>query len=145
MSIRRFSFYVTDADVTIRSDQLPLKKFLYKQTMNSKVNNWAVELEQFRLHLEWIPGSRNLLTDSLSHLIDVVPDAQQPDEPADHEFGSYCLEEVEPAKVLETVSVEVIEMQEVTSEGIECSIHSHQSPEVELQRETTEGTDFLQA
>ena len=47
MSVRRLSFYVTDAEVTIRSDHLPLKKFLNKQTMNSKVNNWAVELEQF--------------------------------------------------------------------------------------------------
>ena len=44
MAIKRLSFYVTDADVTIRSDDLPLKKFLNKQTMNSKVNNWAVEL-----------------------------------------------------------------------------------------------------
>ena len=57
MSVRRLSFYVTDAEVTIRSDHLPLKKFLNKQTMNSKVNNWAVELEQFQLHLEWIPGA----------------------------------------------------------------------------------------
>ena len=75
MSVRRLSFYVTDVEVTIRSNHLPLKKFLNKQTMNSKVNNWAVELEQFRLHLEWIPGSRNLLADSLSHLLDIVPDA----------------------------------------------------------------------
>ena len=52
MSVRRLSFYVTDAEVTIRSDHLLLKKFLNKQTMNLKVNNWAVELEQFRLHLE---------------------------------------------------------------------------------------------
>ena len=98
MSIKRLSFYVTDADITIRSDHLPLKKFLNKQTMNSKVNNWAVELEQFRLHLEWIPDSRNLLADSLSCLIDVIPDAQQPDEPKDHEFGSYCFKELEPAR-----------------------------------------------
>ena len=47
MSVRRLSFYVMDAEVTIRSDHLPLKKFLNKQTMNLKVNNWAVELEQF--------------------------------------------------------------------------------------------------
>ena len=110
MSVRRLSFYVTDADVTIRSDHLPLKKFLNKQTMNSKVNNWAVELEQFRLHLEWIPGSRNLLADSLSHLLDVAPDAQKSKEPDDQEFSSYCFEELEPAKVLETISTEVIEL-----------------------------------
>ena len=61
MSVQRLSFYVTDVEVTIRSDHLPLKKFLKKQTMNSKVNNWAVELEQFQLHLEWIPGSRIFL------------------------------------------------------------------------------------
>ena len=47
MSVWRLSFYITDAEVTIRSDNLPLKKFLNKQTMNSEVNNWAVELEQF--------------------------------------------------------------------------------------------------
>ena len=78
--------------------------------MNSKVNNWAVELEQFRLHLEWIPGTRNLLADSLSHLLDVVPDAQKTKEPDDHEFSSYCFEELEPAKVMEKVSTEVIEL-----------------------------------
>ena len=110
MSVQRLSFYVTDAEVTIRSDHLPLKKFLNKQTMNSKVNNWAVELEQFRLHLEWIPGSRNLLADSLSHLLDIVPDAQKAKEPDDQEFGSYCFEELEPAKVIETINTEVIEL-----------------------------------
>ena len=110
MSVRRLSFYITDVEVTIRSDHLPLKKFLNKQTMNSKVNNWAVELEQFRLHLEWIPGTRNLLVDSLSCLLDVVPDAQKTKEPDDQEFGSYCFEDLEPAKVMEKVSTEVIEL-----------------------------------
>ena len=106
MSIRRLSFYMTDANVTIRSNHLPLEKFLNKQTMNPKVNNWELELELFRLHLEWIPRSQNLYVDSLSCLIDVVPNAQQPDEPKDHEFGSYCFEELEPAKVMEVVSTE---------------------------------------
>ena len=78
--------------------------------MNLKVNNWAVELEQFRLHLEWIPGTRNLLADSLSRLLDIVPDAQKTKEPDDHEFGSYCFEELEPAKVMEKISTEVIEL-----------------------------------
>ena len=110
MSVRRLSFYITDAEVTIRSDHLPLKKFLNKQTINSKVNNWAVELEQFRLNLEWIPGTRNLLADSLSRLLDVVPDAQKTREPVDQEFGSYCFEDLEPAKVMGKVGTEVIEL-----------------------------------
>ena len=123
MSVRRLSFYITDAEVTIRSDHLPLKKFLNKQIMNSKVNNWAVELEQFRLHLEWIPGSWNLLANSLSHLLDVVPDAQKSKEPDDQEFGSYCFEELEPAKVMETISMEVIEL----TDGSEDSKYSQKS------------------
>ena len=110
MSVRRLSFYVTDVEVTIRSDHLPLKKFLNKQTMNSKVNNWLVELEQFRLHLEWIPGTQNLLADSLSRLLDIVPDAQKTKEPDNQKFGRYCFEELEPAKVIEKVSMEVIEL-----------------------------------
>ena len=130
MSVRRLSFYITDVEVTIRSDHLPLKKFLNKQTMNSKVNNWAVELEQFRLHLEWIPGSWNLLADSLSHLLDVVPDAQKLKEPDDQEFGSYCFEELEPAKVLETISTEIIELTDGSKDS-KCSQKSQKSLEKE--------------
>ena len=91
--------------------------------MNSKVNNWAVELEQLRLHLEWIPGSRNLLADSLSHLLDIVPDAKKSKEPDDKELGSYCFKELEPAKVMETISTEVIEL----TDGSKDSKYSQQS------------------
>ena len=67
-------------------------------------------MEQFRLHLEWIPGTRNLLADSLSRLLDIVPGAQKIKEPDDQEFGSYSFKELEPAKVMERVSTEVIEL-----------------------------------
>ena len=40
----------------------------------------------------------------MSHLLDVVPDAQKSKQPDDQEFGSYCLEELELAKVMETIS-----------------------------------------
>ena len=78
-----------------------------------------MELEQFRLYLEWIPGSRNLLGDSLSRLLDIVPDAQKSKESDDQGFGSYCFEELEPAKVLETISTEVIELTD-GSEDSKC-------------------------
>ena len=44
MSIKKLAYYLEDADVTLRSDHLPLKKFLAKNTLNSKVNNWAIEI-----------------------------------------------------------------------------------------------------
>ena len=48
----------------------------------------------------------------MSHLLDVVPDAQKTKEPDDHKFGSYCFEELEPTKVMEKVSTEVIELKD---------------------------------
>ena len=43
MSVKKLSFYIDTAKITVKSDHLPLKKFLEKNTLNSKVNNWAVE------------------------------------------------------------------------------------------------------
>ena len=39
MSIKKLTYYLEDADVTLLSDHLPLKKLLAKNTLNSKVNN----------------------------------------------------------------------------------------------------------
>ena len=44
MSVKKLSFYLTNAEVLLKSDHLPLKKFLQKNTLNNKVNNWAMEL-----------------------------------------------------------------------------------------------------
>ena len=111
MSIRRLAFYVSDADVTIRCDHLPLKKFLTKQTLNSKVNNWAIELEQFNLKLEWIMGSKNTLADTLSRLLDVCPEAKLEPEPAGQEFGSYCFEDMKPVEVEYIEEIDTVKIQ----------------------------------
>ena len=94
MAVRKLSFYITDAEVTIKCDHLPLKKFLQKQTLNAKVNNWAVELEQFNLKVEWIQGMKNTLADSLSRLLEVDTEAKLQSEKEDHEFGTFCFEEL---------------------------------------------------
>ena len=47
MSIKKLDYYLVDADIILRNDRLPLKKFLNKNTLNSKVNNWAVEISPF--------------------------------------------------------------------------------------------------
>ena len=52
MSDKKLSFYLDSAQITLRSDHLPLKKFLEKNTMNAKVNNWAVELESQNIDQE---------------------------------------------------------------------------------------------
>ena len=130
MSIRRLAFYMSDADVTIKCDHLPLKKFLTKQTLNSKVNNWAVELEQFNLKLEWIMGSKNTLADTLSRLLDVCPEAKLEPEPAGQEFGSYCFEEMKPVEVEYIEEIDMVKIQ-----------HSEDFKEIKLPlQERTDGT-----
>ena len=57
MSIKKLAYYLEDADITLRSDHLPLKKFLAKITLNSKVNNWAVEILPFHITFEYIKNT----------------------------------------------------------------------------------------
>ena len=54
MSIKKLAYYLEDADITLMSDHLPLKKFLAKNTLNSKVNNWAIEISPFCITFEYI-------------------------------------------------------------------------------------------
>ena len=64
MFIRKLMFYITGHNIKVKSDHLPLKKFLEKKTLNAKVNNWAIELEQFKIELDWISLMKNMLVDS---------------------------------------------------------------------------------
>ena len=89
MSIKKLAYYLEDADITLRSDHLPLKKFLAKNTLNSKVNNWAIEISPFHITFEYIKGIKNTLADTMSHLINIDPQIQSEPEPEGHEFGYY--------------------------------------------------------
>ena len=74
MSVKKLSFYLTDVQILLRSDHKPLEKFLLKNTLNSKVNNWAMELEAFNIQFDYIKESNNILADTLSHLVTIDPD-----------------------------------------------------------------------
>ena len=99
MAVKKLSFYLDSATITLRSDHLPLKKFLEKNTMNAKVNHWAVELESQNINFEFISGVKNVLADTLSRLIEMNEDVQQPPEEPGYEFGYTPFEELPPAKV----------------------------------------------
>ena len=58
------------------------------------------------------------------------PDASQTEEPQGHEFGSYCFEDLQPAKVLEIVNTEVIEFNGGHSEDRENLLNSREVWEV---------------
>ena len=83
MSVKKLSFYLDQAETYLRSDHLPLKRFLQKNTLNSKVNNWAMELESFNIQFKYTQGSKNVFTDTLSRLIGINEDTQLPPENED--------------------------------------------------------------
>ena len=98
MTVKKSTFYLTGAEITLRSDHLPLNKFLQKNTLNIHINNWAVEIESFKIKFVHIASKDNVIADTLSHLIDIDPDIILEPELKDYEFGSYCFENLPKAR-----------------------------------------------
>ena len=99
MSVKKLSFYLDQAEITLRSDHL--KRFLQKNTLNSKVNNWAMELNSFNIQFEYIQGSKNVLADTLSRLIDIDEDTWLPPEEQGYEFGYAVFEDLPKIKTFQ--------------------------------------------
>ena len=98
MLIKKLTYYLEDAEITLRSDHLPLKRFLQRNTLNTKVNNWAVEISPFKITFEYIKGIKNTLVDTMSRLIALDPDNQLVDEPEGFEYGYYAFDNIDPIK-----------------------------------------------
>ena len=112
MSIKKLAYYLEDADITLRSDHLPLKKLLAKNTLNSKVNNWAIEISPFHITFKYIKGIKNTLADTMRRLIKIDPQVQQDSEPEGYEFGYYTFD------TLPTLEVSNIETTQDTSDCV---------------------------
>ena len=98
-TVKKLSFYLDSAQITLRSDHLPLKHFLEKNTIYAKVNNWAVELESQNINFEFIAGTKNVLADTLSRLIEFNDSIKLPEEEPGYEFGYTPFKELPPARV----------------------------------------------
>ena len=109
MSIKKLAYYLEDVDNTLRSDHLLLKKFLAKDTLNSKVNNWAIKISPFCITFEYIKGIKNTLADTMSRLIDIDLQVQPQSEPEGYEFGYYTCD------ILPTLEVSNVETPQDTS------------------------------
>ena len=88
MVARKLDYYLREAETTIRSDHLPLKSFLLKNTKNDKVYNWGVELaSKYTLNFEYVKGIKNTLADTMSRLVTLDPDITLIKEPEGYQFG----------------------------------------------------------
>ena len=113
MSIKKLTYYLEDAEITLRSDHLSLKGFLQRNTLNTKINNWAVEISPFKITFEYIRGIKNTLADTMSRLIVLDPDNQLVDKPEGFEYGYYAFDNID---LIET-QIEINEMTNKT--GVE--------------------------
>ena len=130
MSIKKLAYYLEDADITLRSDHLPLKKFLAKNTLNSKVNNWAIEISPFCITFEYIKGIKNTLADTMSQLININPQIQQDSEPEGYVFGYYTFDtlptlEVSNIETTQDASVHVNDESNVNNCFLELPIDNN--------------------
>ena len=87
ISVKKLSFYLDDADIILRSDHLPFRRFLEKYTLNLKVNNRVVKIEQYQIKFDYIKGIKDTLADTMSRLIAIDPDTCQHPEPEGKEYG----------------------------------------------------------
>ena len=138
MSIKKLTYYLEDAEITLRSDHLPLKRFLQRNTLNTKVNNWAVEISPFKITFEYIKGIKNTLADTMSRLVALDPDNQLVDEPEGFEYGYYAFDNIDPIKTQVEVS-EVTNKKVVTtpvdSPGEDITLPIEDNKLIEMQKE----------
>ena len=124
MSIKKLAYYLEDADVTLRSDHLPLKKFLAKNTLNSKVNNWAIEISPFWITFEYIKCIKNTLADTMSRLIEIDSQEQQEPEPEGYEFGYNVFDNLPDIEVndieLTINSITDVETRDMSGHNFQC-------------------------
>ena len=98
ITVKKSTFHITGHQVTLRTDHLPLNKYLSQMTLNNTVNNWATEIESFKIEFIHIASKDNILTDTISRLIDIDPDIVLGPELKDYEFGQYAFEKLTKAK-----------------------------------------------
>ena len=101
MSEKKLTYYLEDTNIMLRSDHLPLKKFLAKNTLNLKVNNLAIEISPFRIMFEYIKGIKNTLADTMSRLVNIDPTTKPETEPKGYQFGYYVFDHLPPLSVEE--------------------------------------------
>ena len=87
MSTRKLDYYLDEVATTIRSDHLPLKRFLEHKTKNSKVDNWSLDIAHYNLQFEYVKGIKNTLVDTISRLVQLDPAIKQEPEPEGYQFG----------------------------------------------------------
>ena len=72
--------------------------------MNSKVNNWAIEISPFRITFEYIKQIKHTLADTMNRLIEIDFQVQQEPAPEGYELGYYTFDNLPNIEVTDIES-----------------------------------------
>ena len=67
-AIKKWRYYLDDAEILLKSEVKSLQKFLNGKTDNCKLDRWSLELQGRNIKVEHIPGNKNKAADCLSRL-----------------------------------------------------------------------------
>ena len=93
-----------------------------KNTLNSKVHNWAIEISPFQITFEYIKGIKNTLADTMSPLIDIDPQIQPEPEPEGYEFCYYTFYTL---PTLEVTNVEATQKESLETKNKDAFDNKH--------------------
>ena len=103
MCVKKLNYYLEDASIILMCDHLPSKKYLKRNTLNSKVNNWAVELSAHQIEFKYIKGIKNTLADTMRRLIQINPEITLPEEKEGKEYEYSIFEPLPPLPTMEEI------------------------------------------
>ena len=99
------------------SDHLPLWKFLEQNSLNLKVNRWAIEISSYHIDFQDIKGIKNTLADTMSQLIEIDPETELDAKPYGYEYGCYMFEDPSNLQAVSVSVNEIVEESKVPSQS----------------------------
>lgn len=65
-ALKKFHFFVYGLKTVVRTDHQPLTCLFKRTNVSARVLRWALEIQQYRLKIEYVAGKANVVADALS-------------------------------------------------------------------------------
>lgn len=65
-AVKKFHFFIYGLRTAVRTDHQPLTSLSKKTTASARVLRWALELQKYKLQIEYVHGKANAVADALS-------------------------------------------------------------------------------
>ncbi|EYC34832.1 hypothetical protein Y032_1367g3848, partial [Ancylostoma ceylanicum] len=70
-ALKKFHYFVYGVEVVVRTDHQPLTALFKRTNVSSRVLRWALEVQQYKVKIEYVKGKANPVADALSRGVEV--------------------------------------------------------------------------